>query len=65
MRVLICSDRNRTDRAAIGRYVLTLPKGTTVIHGNACGADRSVGEIAHAHGLEDRRAELRAARHES
>ena len=65
MRVLICGDRNWTDRAAIGRDVLTLPKGTTVIHGNARGADRSAGEIAHAHGLEDRRAELRAARHES
>jgi hypothetical protein len=29
-----------------------------------CG-DRSAGEIAHAHGLEDPRPELRAARHES
>lgn len=36
-----------------------------LIHGNCRGADRSAGEIAHAHGLEDRRAELRAARHES
>ena len=58
MRVLVCGDRNSTDRAAIGRYALTLPKGSTVIHGNARGADRS-------DGLEDRRAELRAARHES
>ena len=28
VRVLICGDRNWTDRAAIGRYVLTLPKGS-------------------------------------
>jgi YspA, cpYpsA-related SLOG family len=65
MRVLICGDRNWTDRAAIGRDVLTLPKGSMVIHGNARGADRSAGEIAHAHSLEDRRPELRTARHES
>jgi hypothetical protein len=25
MRVLICGDRNWTDRAAIGRYVISLP----------------------------------------
>ena len=63
MRVLFCGDRNCTDRAAIARDALTLPKRSTVIHGNARGADRSAGAIAHAHGLEDRGAELRAARH--
>jgi hypothetical protein len=29
MKVRISGDGNRTDRAAIGRYVLSLPKGST------------------------------------
>ena len=39
MRVLICGDRNWTDKPLIEKYITTLPEGSTVIHGACRGAD--------------------------
>jgi YspA, cpYpsA-related SLOG family len=52
MRVLICGDRNWTDRRRIGWYLKTLPIGSVVIHGNAPGVDRIADELARELGLE-------------
>jgi ABC-type sugar transport system substrate-binding protein len=46
MRVLICGDRNWTNRARILRALAKLPPGTEVIHGAARGADQIAGEEA-------------------
>lgn len=40
MRVLICGDRRWTDYGAILRYLNTLPANSTVIEGEARGADK-------------------------
>jgi hypothetical protein len=52
MRVLICGDRNWTDRRRIGWYLNTLPVGSVVIHGNAPGVDRIAAELARELGFE-------------
>jgi hypothetical protein len=53
MRVLICGDRNWTDRESIDSLLATLPRETTtIIHGNAKGADRIAGEIAEGYGMD-------------
>jgi YspA, cpYpsA-related SLOG family len=52
MRVLICGDRNWTDRRRIRWYLKTLPVGSVIIHGNAPGADRIAGELASELGFE-------------
>lgn len=46
MRVLVCGDRNWTDRARIARALAKLPPNTEVIHGAARGADMIAGEEA-------------------
>ena len=52
MRVLVCGDRNWTDKELMHRYIGALPSGTTVMHGGARGADSIAGEIAQSHGLQ-------------
>ena len=54
MRVLICGDRNWTDREKIKRRIiqLCLPPGSTIIHGGARGADVIAGEIGKSMGFE-------------
>lgn len=47
MRVLVCGSRDWTDRKRIRSRLLNLPKGSTVIHGGARGADRLAAEVAH------------------
>mgnify|MGYP001576939932 FL=1 len=39
MRVLIAGDRNWQDRPTIAKFVARLPQGTTIIEGEARGAD--------------------------
>ena len=51
MRILICGDRDWSDRAAIDQVLLDL-KPTLVIEGDARGADRMAGEAADALGIE-------------
>jgi hypothetical protein len=47
IRLLICGDRNWTDRRSIESYLSGYsPELTTVIHGGASGADSIAGEIA-------------------
>lgn len=46
MRVLICGDRNYTNRKKIRAYMVTLPKNTIIIDGGARGADSLANEIA-------------------
>lgn len=52
MRVLICGDRNWTDRKTIEDYIKTLPKGTQIIEGECRGVDIIAREIAQKYGLE-------------
>jgi len=52
MRVLICGDRNFTDKQRICKYVSGLPIGTVIIHGNARGADTLAKECAEEMGYE-------------
>lgn len=51
MKVLICGDRNWKDRQAIQRCVFSLPQGTTIIEGEARGADRTSAEMGAGYGL--------------
>lgn len=51
MRVLICGDRNWTDYRAIRELVRSLPVGSTVIEGDARGADRMAGQAAREFGV--------------
>jgi len=52
MKILICGDRNWTDRKAIEDYIKALPKGTQIIEGECRGADIIAREIAEKYGLE-------------
>jgi len=53
IRILICGDRNWTDRRSIESYLSChAPELTTVIHGGAKGADSIAGEIAEKMGME-------------
>ena len=52
MRLLICGDRNWSDRRSIESYLSCYsPELTTVIHGGARGADSIAGEIAENLGM--------------
>jgi len=51
-RVLVCGDRHWSDRELIKLPLTWLPKGSTIIHGNAWGADKTAGNVAHELGLE-------------
>ena len=52
MRLLICGDRNWTDRNPIERYLSRYtPETTVVIHGGAKGADSIAGEVAEELGM--------------
>ena len=52
MRVLVCGDRNWTDRQRIGVRLATLdPDSDVVIHGGCRGADKLAGQAAKAHNL--------------
>ncbi|KKN86896.1 hypothetical protein LCGC14_0264590 [marine sediment metagenome] len=52
MRILICGDRNWTDREAIWEYLDSIPAGSVIIEGDARGADRIAGDIAAEMGFE-------------
>jgi len=45
-RILVCGDRNWTDHETMWEELSQYPAGTTIIHGDARGADRMAGEIA-------------------
>ena len=45
MRVIVCGDRNWTDKEIIRRELKAYPKDTVIIHGACRGADRIAGEI--------------------
>lgn len=49
--VLICGDRKWCSHRAIEDVIRALPKGATVIHGGARGADTIAGMAAHFWGL--------------
>ena len=52
MRLLVCGDRNWTDKRPIEAYLSTFIPGTTVvIHGGARGADTIAGEVATQMGM--------------
>lgn len=52
MRLLVCGDRNWTDKGPIEAYLSTFTPGTTVvIHGGARGADTIAGEVATQMGM--------------
>jgi hypothetical protein len=44
--MLICGDRNWTDKDLLQKVMSTFPPGTTVIHGGARGADSIAGDVA-------------------
>ena len=52
MKVLVCGDRNWTWRALMEEHMGKLPKGTTIVHGGARGADTLAGEIGRGLGFE-------------
>jgi len=52
MRVLICGSRSWTDRKAIRDFLLTLPKSSVVIEGEASGVDTIAREEAEKLGIE-------------
>lgn len=45
MIVLICGDRNWTDKKAVDEFIVSLPPKSTIIHGNCRGADIIAGEL--------------------
>ncbi len=49
--VLVCGDRNWTDKGFIRQQLSKLPRGTTIVHGNCYGADKLAGEVAKELGL--------------
>mgnify|MGYP001067196822 CR=1 FL=1 len=51
MIVLICGDRNWTDRKAIEDFINTLPRGSVIVEGDCRGADRIAGAIGEAKGF--------------
>lgn len=46
MRVLVCGDRNWTDRTLIRDRLSQLPTGTVIVQGGARGADRLAEQVA-------------------
>lgn len=59
MRVLVCGDRNWSNRNLIEQVLAELPKGSLVIHGGARGADTIAGEVAKGLGFYVRAYEAR------
>src|SRR5262252_8427844 len=51
MKVLVCGSRSWRDGDTIRTRLRALPRGTTIIHGTAIGADRLAGEIANGLGF--------------
>lgn len=51
MRVLVCGDRNWTDRDKIRNLLITFPKDTIIIEGEAKGADTIARDVAISLGL--------------
>ena len=52
MRVLICGDRNWTDKETIQKYIPTLPPSSVVIQGMCIGADKIARRYAILHDFE-------------
>jgi len=52
VKVLVCGDRNWTDRRVIDRQLRKLQPPLTIIHGAARGADTLAGEVAHHYNME-------------
>lgn len=52
MKVLVCGSRTWTDDIAIRLRLTNLPRGTTVLHGNARGADTIAATVAASLGLQ-------------
>ena len=52
MKVLVCGSRDWHDADTITAALRRLPRGTTVIHGGARGADLLAGTIANSLGLQ-------------
>jgi len=52
MKVLVCGSRAWLDSAAIRARLAELPRGTTIIHGGARGADQLAATIAHSLGFD-------------
>ena len=51
LRMLICGDRDWTDKDTIKKVMMNFPLGTIVIHGGARGADSLAGIVAKELGL--------------
>jgi hypothetical protein len=51
MRVIVCGSRRWRDRAAIANRLFDLPTDSTIVHGNAQGADRIAHQEAQKLGL--------------
>lgn len=51
MRVIVCGSRRWRDRAAIANRLFDLPVDSTIVHGNAQGADRIAHQEARKLGL--------------
>lgn len=62
-KVLICGDRNWSDRKKIEDYIRTLPKGTVIIEGEAEGADRIAREVGERLGYEVKKVRADWSRH--
>lgn len=52
--VVVCGSRTWTDADRIRSKLRGLPRGSTVVHGGARGADRLAGELTHAVGLQEK-----------
>jgi len=52
VKVLVCGSRAWLDSGAIRARLAELPRGTTIIHGGARGADRLAETIAHSLGFD-------------
>jgi hypothetical protein len=51
MKVLICGDRNYTNKERIDKFILSLPFDTEIIEGEARGADSIARDCAETRGL--------------
>lgn len=51
-RIIVCGSRTWADEAAIRERLHGLPPESTIVHGNAPGADRMAAKVAHVLGLE-------------